>query len=62
MFLGQRRGEGHPLVKMTEKQILSIRRMASKDWEMSNGELARRYGVSARTISDIRLGRTWRHI
>lgn len=62
MFIGRKRGEGHPLVKLTEKQILSIRGVPGADRSKSNGELARQYGVSARTISDVRLGRTWRHI
>ena len=48
---------GRACTALTEAQVLTIR--ASKDTRKS---LAGRYGVSAVTIGNARLGRTWKHL
>jgi hypothetical protein len=52
-----RRGELDGNAKLTEADVLAIR--ASSD---SGPVLARRFGVSRTTISEIRLRKTWQHI
>ncbi len=51
-----RHGEKNPLSKLTETQVEEIR--ASSDPQR---KIAARYGISQRAVSDIRLGRRWRH-
>lgn len=48
-------GEKHPRAKLTEANVIAIRH-ASQPY----GILAARYGVSWRTISDIKCGKRWR--
>ena len=50
-------GQLHPNAKLTEKKVRHI--LSSS--EMGKN-LARRYGVAQTTISDIRKGRSWRHV
>ena len=56
----RQQGEQHGAAKLTEKQALEIYRRAN------NGEirrhLAREFGVSPMTISNIANGRRWRHV
>ena len=52
-----RKGELHPLAKLTEDQVKEIR-----DSTESGAALARRFGVHKATIYDIRHKRKWRHL
>jgi hypothetical protein len=52
------RGESHSMCKLTEAQVRAIRETTG----LSVREVGRRYGVSATTISCIRLGKTWAHL
>jgi len=51
------KGEAHGEAKLSEADVTEIRSCSS-----SGVELARRFGVTATTISHIRLRKTWRHI
>lgn len=51
------RGESHGCAKLTESDVRFIRRAPQSGYS-----LAKRYGVSKTTISQIRLRKTWRHI
>lgn len=52
-------GQGHPDSKLTEAQA----RFALESREQITGaELARRFGISFQAISDIRTGKTWKHL
>lgn len=53
------RGEKHPSVKLTEKNVLEILRIGRS---VPIKETARRFGVSKYAISDVINGRSWRHI
>lgn len=53
------RGENHPQHRLTETQVREIRAFYGS---MSQNALARRYGVTARTISLIIAGITWKHL
>jgi len=46
--------------KLSEKKVLNIKRMLSGG--MSQERLAAIYGVNQCTISDIKMGVTWRHV
>jgi DNA-binding XRE family transcriptional regulator len=52
------RGEKNSQAKLTEKQIKEIR--AIKD--LSQDKIAKIYGISQTTISEIRLNKTWKHL
>lgn len=53
-----RRGEKHPMSKLTEGEAVEIRRNATRPRK----ELAEQYGVSEHHVSDIIHGRTWAHV
>lgn len=53
------RGEKHPLAKLTEEQVLEIRRLAPTT---KGVQLAEMFGVSSATICDITKRRGWPHI
>lgn len=50
-------GEAVPCAKLTNSDVLDIR----KD-SRSSAVIARDYGVSKKTIQDVRKRRTWKHI
>lgn len=56
----QVRGSTHPYSKLTEEDVLQIKK------DLSNGvgqrELAKRYGVKPTNISNIKVGLSWRHV
>lgn len=52
-----RKGEAHPLSKLTEKDVLEIR-AATKTYQ----QLADHYGVSKQLIGAIRCRKLWKHI
>lgn len=53
------RGDKHPLAKLTEEQVLEIRRLRPTT---TGAVLADLFGVSQATICDIVKGRAWRHL
>lgn len=56
----ERRGEGHPLAKLTSEQVAVIR---TEPFVFGSGkELAERYGVSRALITRIRKGQLWQHV
>lgn len=54
------RGTKHHFVKLTEKDVLSIRKELNAG--IKGVELATRYNVTAKTISKIKLNQRWKHI
>jgi hypothetical protein len=54
------RGEGHGCAKLTEDQVLEIRRLRASGIEPS--QLAQQYSVCSRTVRDIVARKYWRHI
>ncbi len=55
-----RKGEDHPMVKLTSGQVLEIRRRIAAG--ESDAAIAPSYRVSPYAIRDIRRGRSWRHL
>ena len=53
-------GERNPAATLLEADVLEIRRLLAQG--TAGCTLARRYGVSDTTISEIKHGRTWRHL
>ena len=51
-------GEAHRSAKLTEQQVLYIR--AAK--EKTNADICREFGISSSVVSNIRKGKTWRHL
>lgn len=54
------KGSRNPAAKLTEADIPEIREMYRR--EIPTEEIGRLFGVSGRTIRDIRAGKIWRHI
>lgn len=53
-------GSKHPSAKLTDEKVREIRNsLADGDSERS---VAKEFGVSRRTISDIKMSRTWKHV
>jgi len=57
--LNPAKGESQRSARLTERDVLDIR--AEPD-EVTNTELAERYGVKQHTISNARSGVTWKHV
>lgn len=53
-------GERHHLSKLNTVKVVEIRRGFAAG--VSDSELGRRFGVHAKTIHDIRIGKTWHHV
>lgn len=68
----QARGEGHPRVKLTEQDVLEIRRTYKhyprgtaapiEDRPYTASGMSKRYGVSLRAIRNILNGKNWRYL
>jgi hypothetical protein len=56
-----RRGQKHPLSKLTDEQAARIKSLLAED-RMYMSEIAREFGVSPSAIKSIKLGLTWRHV
>ena len=54
------KGENHPTSKLTENQVLEIKRLIRDG--LGNTEIAKRYNVKHYTISKIRTGDNWPHV
>ncbi len=59
VLAGSAKGERNPQAKLKESEVRQIKDLLPL---FKNTELAKLYGVDARTISNIRIGRTWRHV
>lgn len=57
----QARGERHHLRRLTEAQVVQLRRDYQKD-RPSFASLARRYGVTAHTVRSAIMRKTWGHL
>jgi hypothetical protein len=55
------RGEAHPLARLTEAQVLTIRQQFTGEYGQIP-KLAGEYGVTRNAIKLIVTGRTWRHL
>jgi hypothetical protein len=53
-------GESHPQAKLTEKQVLSIRRYRAAGEKLI--DVAARFGISLTTVSDIANRKIWAHL
>lgn len=53
-------GEKHPMVKLTEEQVLSVLRCKKGGGRLT--ALATKLGISLHTVRDIREGCTWKHL
>lgn len=53
-----KRGRNHPHAKLCENDVVIIKQAIGK----TGAQLAREFGVSFQTISEIRLGKTWKHV
>lgn len=51
------RGASHPMAKLTEQDVLLIRQLDAKGSDRK--EIAREFGISTGTVSDIRIGKSW---
>jgi len=56
----QARGESQGLAKLTEDEVMQIRMLYAQG--RSQVQLAEQFHVGTTTISNITLGRTWRHV
>lgn len=61
--LGRRnpRGSAHAQAKLTEKDVVAIRRLAAAG-DMTHAEIAARFRVKRPTIRSILYGRKWKHV
>lgn len=55
-----KRGEGSPGAKLKEKSVLEIRKLIGTG--ITNTEIARKFGVSVPTITDIKNRKSWKHL
>ena len=56
----QSRGEGHSRAKLTEEQVVAVRRRAAAG--ETQVSIARAFGVESSTVGQIVLGIAWRHV
>jgi hypothetical protein len=53
------KGENNTSAKLTKAEVIEIRNYPKK---ITNVELGKIYNISDKTISSVRLRRTWKHI
>ena len=56
----QNRGEDRPSAKLTNKNVLTIRKLLLKG--ISCIEIRKLFNISRQSITDIKMNRTWKHI
>jgi len=54
-------GENNPHHKLTEQEVIKIK-LLLKEGILTQQEIANIFGISRKTISDIKIGKTWNHI
>jgi hypothetical protein len=59
--LGSYRGERHPLSKLTEADIIEIRRTTKRN-RKDYDRVALSYGIAWGTVRNIMRGKSWRHV
>jgi hypothetical protein len=57
-----RTGEAHHSAKLTAKDVATIRTLATSKPRITQGDLAKIYGVSQVSISEILRRNTWKHV
>lgn len=55
-----RKGEDCPLAKLTEENVLQIKELIKEKTLLTN--IAKKFNVSPKAISNIKTGRTWSHV
>lgn len=55
-------GESNSMSKLTNEDVLKIIQDTNKKNRKTDQKLAEKYGVTRKTISNIRLGLTWKHL
>jgi len=56
----KKKGENHPRVKLTEKDVIRIRKL--DEGNLTQKEIAKMFGVKPNTISNIKNRKIWKHI
>lgn len=59
IIAGSSKGERNPNSKLTVNNVLEIKKLLAR---FTNVQIAAKFNVDARCISDIRVGRTWRYL
>jgi len=57
----KQKGENNPNSILTEEKVIGIKQDLNKGF-LTNKEIAKKFGVSCKTISSIKTRRTWKHI
>jgi hypothetical protein len=55
------KGVNHPRARLTEREVRKIRKRLAEG-QTTQVDLGKKFGVSFRTINDIKCGRTWAHL
>lgn len=58
---GSTRGERHPNVKLTELEVMEIKKLLEKE-QMTHNQIGKMFGVHRNTITTINTGKRWGHI
>lgn len=56
------KGEVNPRAKLTDAQVREIKKLIALRKTLCNKTLARKYGVSHKTMKGISAGESWKHI
>lgn len=65
MLLAHKRnqnGENNSMAKLTNEDVIEIIKRLNSPKKERDAKIARDYGVTRKTITNIRLNRTWKHI
>jgi hypothetical protein len=60
--VGRKQGEKSPVAKLSNEDVIAIKKELQKPFWGIQTKLAQKYGVSPVAISDIRCGRKWTHL
>jgi hypothetical protein len=61
-LMNRSKGENQPCSKLTEKDVMEIKTALLTLYNGINNDLARKYNVSNSTISEIKIGKKWKHV
>lgn len=62
MGLSCKKGENNTQSKLTEKVVIEIKTALLTPYRGINNDLAKKYGVTRYAITDIKIGKTWKHV